>query len=74
MNISNEIYKTLIKKYETEIQEYKTTLMIYFEKSVGIGDHSNHIDEMNELISKASSAHDNLIMLKNMFENKYSKL
>ena len=45
---------------------------IYFENSVGIGDHPNHLDEMDELISKAASANDKMNMLKNMFEEVYS--
>ena len=65
MKISNEMYETLLKKYETEIQECRTTLLIYFENSVGIGDHPNHLDEMDELISKAASANDKMNMLKN---------
>ena len=48
--ISSELYKTLTKKYETEIQEGISTLLIYFENPVGIGDHSNHLKEMDELI------------------------
>jgi len=72
--ISNEMYRSLVQRYETEIQEYKTTLMIYFESSVGIGDHANHLEEMNLLVEKMTSAHDKLKMLKFIFENRYSKL
>ena len=72
MKISNEMYGTLLKKYETEIQECRTTLLIYFEYPVGIGDHPNHLDEMDELISKAASANDKLDMLKKMFKDIYS--
>ena len=72
MKISNEIYETLLKKYESEIQECRTTLLIYFEYPVGIGDHPNHLDEMDELISKAASANDKMNRLKNMFEGVYS--
>ena len=46
-NLSQELYESLRLKYNTEIQEYKTTLIIFFENSIGIGDHANHIDEMN---------------------------
>ena len=74
MNISQELYQSLVQKYESEIQESKTTLMIFFEQSVGIGDHSNHIEEMDEIVAKMSSSHDKLMMLKQVFENTYSKL
>ncbi len=74
MNISRELYQSLVQKYESEIQESKTTLMIFFEQSVGIGDHSNHIEEMDEIVAKMSSSQDKLMMLKRIFENTYSKL
>ena len=74
MKISNELYQSLLQRYETEIQECKSTLLIYFEKSIGIADHSNILDEMNELINRMSSANDKLKMLKKTFGNEYSKL
>tara|TARA_B100001094_G_C18149863_1_gene783020 strand:- start:1270 stop:1494 length:225 start_codon:yes stop_codon:yes gene_type:complete len=74
MEIGRELYQSLVQKYESEIQESKTTLMIFFEQSVGIGDHSNHIEEMDEIVAKMSSSHDKLMMLKLVFENTYSKL
>ena len=64
MEISQELYQSLVQKYESEIQEFKTTLIIFFEQSVGIGDHSNHIEEMDEIVAKMSSSHDKLMMLK----------
>ena len=74
MKISNEMYETLLKKYETEIQESKTSLLIYFEKSVGIGDHATHLEEMNLLVEKMTNANDKLKMLMHMFSDNYSKL
>ena len=74
MNISYEMYQSLLQRYETEIQESKTSLLIYFEKSVGIGDHATHLEEMNLLVEKMTSANDKLKMLKNMFSDNYSKL
>jgi hypothetical protein len=74
MKISNELYQSLLQRYETEVQECKSTLLIYFEKSIGIADHSNILDEMDELINRMSSANDKLKMLKKTFGNEYSKL
>ena len=71
MNISYEMYQ---QRYETEIQESKTSLLIYFEKSVGIGDHATHLEEMNSLVEKMTSANDKLNMLMHMFSDNYSKL
>ena len=43
--------------------------MIYFENAVGIGDYPNHLEEMDDLVSKMSSANDKLKFLKYIFEN-----
>ena len=74
MNIENELFKSIIKKYEQKIQECKSILMIYFEKSVGIGDHSKHLDDMDNLITEMAEANDNLKMLRKTFGTMYGKL
>tara|TARA_Y100000817_G_scaffold307171_1_gene293323 strand:- start:10314 stop:10544 length:231 start_codon:yes stop_codon:yes gene_type:complete len=74
LHLIREIYESLIKKYENEIQTCKSTLFIYFEHPVGIGDHSNHISEMDNLISNMASANDKLNMIKAVFKERYSKL
>ena len=66
-HISNELYLSLKMKYNNEIQSYKTTLLIYFEKPVGISEHSNHIDEMDKLLEKMTSANDKLTILEKNF-------
>ena len=58
--ICNELYKALIQKYESDILTCKTTLRIYFENPVGISDHANHLEDMDELISRASSSNDKI--------------
>ena len=66
-HISKELYLSLKMKYNNEIQSYKTTLLIYFEKSVGISEHSNHIDEMDKLLEKMTCAIDKLTILEKNF-------
>ncbi len=73
-HLSQELYESLQMKYKTEIQQYKTTLIIFFEQSVGIGDHANHLDEMNLLLEKMTSANDKLKMLNQSFGKIYAKL
>tara|TARA_Y100001935_G_scaffold101565_2_gene84363 strand:- start:2469 stop:2654 length:186 start_codon:yes stop_codon:yes gene_type:complete len=60
-------------KYQNEIQNYKTTLLIYFEKPVGISDHSVHINEMDQLLEKIACANDKLTTLEKHF-GRYSRL
>ena len=66
-SLSNEMYHALILRYETEIQECKTSLLIYFNNPVGIGDHPNHLEEMDRLLINMSSANDKLGVLKSTF-------
>jgi len=65
--ISFELYKSLKQRYEADIQECKSTLLIYFESSIGIADHSNILDEMDGLMSRISEANDKLNILKETF-------
>ena len=53
-------YKALIKKYEAEIEECLATLKLYMNKSVGIGEHSDLLTELDKYVSKLAAAEDNL--------------
>ena len=66
------IIDALEARYEAQILEADATLKIYFESSVGIGDHANHIDEMDGLVSKMAEAYDKLKMLKKIFKKTFS--
>ena len=67
MNISKGLYKALEAMYLSEIEDAKVRLAIYFEKSVAIGEHPQHTEEMDKLLSQISSAEDNLQSLKKYF-------
>ena len=56
----------LVKKYEAEIAEHKATLNIYLTSPVGIGEHPQHIEEMDKLIAKIADAEDKLETIKNI--------
>ena len=56
-------YSALRKKYEAEIEESKATLRIYLNKSVGIGEHSDLLTELDKYVSKLATAEDNLTTL-----------
>jgi hypothetical protein len=61
------MYKALVAKYDAELLEAKATLEVYFNNSVGIGEHPQHLEEMNELVDKMASASDKLEALKTNF-------
>ena len=44
-------------RYEAQIWEADATLQIYLEDSVGIGEHPQHIDEVDKLLEKIATAH-----------------
>lgn len=64
------MYKALVAKYEAELLEAKATLEVYFNNSVGIGEHPQHLEEMNELVDKMASASDKLEALETNFNEK----
>lgn len=61
------MYQALVKKYEAELLNAKATLNIYFNNSVGIGEHPQHLEEMDILVDKMASARDKLESLKSNF-------
>tara|TARA_R100001591_G_scaffold19901_1_gene27882 strand:+ start:804 stop:1034 length:231 start_codon:yes stop_codon:yes gene_type:complete len=65
----NPLYKALVKRYESDIASATATLIIYFDNPVGIGEHPQHIDEMDKLVSQIAGAEDNLPALHKHFNN-----
>ena len=57
------ILDALTKRYNAQISEAETTIKIYLEKPVGIGEHPQHIDEEDKLIEKISQAEEKLQIL-----------
>tara|TARA_R100000482_G_C5005943_1_gene93584 strand:- start:177 stop:428 length:252 start_codon:yes stop_codon:yes gene_type:complete len=62
------ILQALEDRYNAQISEAEATLKIYFENSVGIGEHPQHIEECDKLIEKISEAEDKLQVLKEFKE------
>ena len=59
----SRILDALIDRYNAQISEAKATLEIYINKSVGIGEHPQHIDEVDKLIAKIATAKENLMVI-----------
>ena len=49
------IIQALEDRYNAQISEADATLKIYLENSVGIGEHPQHIDEVDKLIEKIAT-------------------
>ena len=66
----NPLYKALEKKYESDIASAKATMIIYFDNPVAIGEHPQHIAELDKLNEQLANAEEKLISLKKHFNNK----
>ena len=64
------ILKALEARYEAKIAEADATIKIYFEQSVGIGEHPQHIDEVDKLIETIANAEEKLEVLEEFREQK----
>lgn len=60
MNKTQLLYEALKSKYLAQIAEAKATLAIYFESSVGIGEHPQHLEEMDKFVAQLAEAEDKL--------------
>ena len=66
----NALFKALDKKYDAEIAAAYATALIYFDSPVGIGEHPQHLPELDKLISTISSAEGKKRTLHLHFKNK----
>ena len=57
------ILEALRARYEAEIAEADATINIYLAHPVAIGDHPQHIDEVNKLVDKIAQAKEKLEVL-----------
>jgi hypothetical protein len=48
--------------------EAEATLLIYFNNSVGIGEHPQHLEEMDKFVEKMTNAKDKLEMLETVYK------
>ena len=67
---NNPLYKALEKKYESDIASAKATMIIYFDNPVAIGEHPQHLSELDKLNEQLSNAEEKLVSLKKHFNNK----
>ena len=57
------ILEALEDRYNAQISEADATLKIYLENSVGIGEHPQHIDEVDKQIEKIANAEEKIKVL-----------
>jgi hypothetical protein len=62
------ILQALEDKYNAQISEADATIKIYLEQPVGIGEHPQHIEEIDKLLQKIVDASEKLKEIKNFNE------
>ena len=55
---------SLRARYEADIAEADTTINIYLDHPVAIGEHPQHLEEIDKLMAKIAEAKDKLESLK----------
>ena len=65
----NVIYEDLKSQFEAQKQKALATLTIYLTNPVGIGEHPQHIEEMENMARSLAEAEDVLATLKRTFES-----
>jgi hypothetical protein len=69
--MNKRLNDALVKKYEAQIAEAEATLEIYFTNSVGIGEHPQHLEEMDKFVTQLTDAMDKKKVLEEFW--KYNK-
>ena len=57
------IIEALEDRYNADISSAEATIKIYLEKPVGIGEHPQHLDEVDKLIDKIAQAEEKIKIL-----------
>jgi hypothetical protein len=68
MTVRIAIVNALETRYEAQIAEAQATIKIYMESSVGIGEHPQHIDEVDKQFEKIAAAQEKLEVLEDFRE------
>ena len=62
------LLNALVDKYEAQISAAHATINIYLESPVAIGEHPQHIDEIDKLFQKIADAQEKLQAIKDFRE------
>ena len=62
--LDKSMIAALRAKYEADIAAADTTANIYLKNPVGIGEHPQHLDEVDKLIEKIANAEEKIKILK----------
>ena len=67
--MKEQLIKAARMHAEGELERAKTNILVYMNQSVGIGEHSDTVEAIQEELDKMSMAHDRIEMLDIYFED-----
>jgi len=67
MSMSTQLVKAARMHAEGELERAKTNIMVYMNQSVGIGEHSDIVEAIQEELDKMAMAEDRVEMLNKYF-------
>ena len=65
--IASKFYDALLAKYNAQMLDAEASLLVYFTNPVGIGEHPQHIEEMDKLVEKIANAKDKLQIIEEFY-------
>ena len=65
--MKEQLVKAAMMHAEGELERAKTNIMVYMNHSVGIGEHSDIVEAIQEELDKMAAAEDRIEMLKKYF-------
>ena len=65
MKIGTKLVNALKTKYKSDFIQAQATLGVYINNPVGIGEHPQHLEEMDKLVATMAEAQDKLDILNN---------
>jgi hypothetical protein len=64
MSLRKTIIEALNKKYDGEVAQADATIKIYLDNPVAIGEHPQHLEEIDKLLQKSVDAKEKKEILK----------
>jgi|TARA_R100001443_G_scaffold24712_1_gene37133 hypothetical protein len=61
--IRQEILEALKKRYQAQVAEGFAVINIYLQNPVGIGEHPQHLDEIDKLLGKIKEAEEKMSLI-----------
>ena len=70
--MQDQLVKAARMHAEGELERAKTNILVYMNQSVGIGEHSDIVEAIQEELDKMAAATDRIEMLEQHFTGKYA--